>query len=310
MLKILRNKKVTRLVLWGTLILILPAFVIWGAGSISHSKDKGPTYAGIIDDKKISFDAFSESLSAVRCQIYMNYFSQPQVIDVLMKNKAFIGKLAWDMLIMSREAKKRKLKATDAEVINFIRNHPLFSRGGKFDDRIYEYILKNNLSIYPRNFEEMARNALAIQKLNNILTKDVKVTDEEVLERYKLDNEKFKISYNFIDLANGTAETTTPLFSKTDYIEGVGEALPLAEVAIHMNKDDISAPIKVRKGTLTFKLLEIQPIDEEKFKKDKDEYTKKALEAKKNTYLEGWLRKLELNTKILIDFKDYDKYFR
>ncbi|MFH0764763.1 MAG: SurA N-terminal domain-containing protein [Candidatus Omnitrophota bacterium] len=241
MLKLMRNKKVTKFVLWGTLILILPAFVIWGAGSIGKSKEKGPTYAGLIDGKKISFDDFAGSLGAVRCQIFLNYFSQPQVLDAIMKNKEFSGKLAWDMLVMSREAKKRKIKVSDAEVITFIQGHPLFSRGGKFDDRIYEYILRNNLSVYPRSFEEIVRNNLAVQKMNNTLTKDIKVTDEEILDRYKIDNKDF---------------------------------------------------------------------DEEKFKKEKDEYSRKALDAKKNKYLEDWLRGLESNTKLLIDLKDYEKYYR
>ena len=241
MLKLMRNKKVTKIVLWGTLILILPAFVIWGAGSIGKSKDKGPTYAGLIDGRKISFDDFAGSLAAVRCQIFLNYFSQPQVLDAIMKNKELSGKLAWDMLVMSREAKKRKIKVSDAEVINFIRSHPLFSRGGRFDDRIYEYILRNNLAVYPRNFEEIVRNNLAIQKMNNILTKDILTASEEVLSQYKIDNKDF---------------------------------------------------------------------DEERFKKEKDEYSKKVLDAKKNKYLEAWLRRLELNTKLLIDLKDYEKYYR
>jgi len=241
MLKLMRNKKVTKIVLWGTLILILPAFVIWGAGSIGKSKDKGPTYAGLIDGRKISFDDFAGSLAAVRCQIFLNYFSQPKVLDEIMKNKEFAGKLAWDMLIMSHEAKKGKIKVSDAEIINFIRSHPLFSRGGKFDDRIYEYILRNNLSIYPRNFEEIVRNNLAVQKMNNLLAKDIKVSDEETLSQYKIDNKDF---------------------------------------------------------------------DEEKFKSQKDGYSKKVLDAKKNKYLEDWLRGLELNTKILIDLKDYEKYYR
>ena len=241
MLKLMRNKKVTKIVLWGTLILILPAFVIWGAGSLGKDKEKGPKYAGLIDGRKISFEDFAESITAVRCQIFLNYFSQPKILDEIMKNKEFAGKLAWDMLIMSREAKKGKMKAADAEVINFIRTHPLFSRGGKFDERIYEYILKNNLGLYPRNFEEIVRENLSIQKMNSLLTKDIKVTDKEVIEAYKKDNQAF---------------------------------------------------------------------DEEKFKKDKDEFTKKALAAKKNKYLEDWLRRLELNTKILIDLKDYEKYYR
>jgi len=241
MLKLMRNKNVTKIILWGTLILILPAFVIWGTGSLGGSKSKGPTYAGVIDNKKISFDNFADSITAARCQIFMNFFNQPPALEALLKNNEFLGQLGWDMLVMSREVQKRKIKASDKEVIDFIRNHPIFNRNGKFDDRIYQYVLKNNFGVYPRNFEEIIRNSLAIHKLSAIITKDVTISDEEVLSQYKSDNKDF---------------------------------------------------------------------DEEKFKKEKDEYSKKALGVKKNKCMEDWLRKLELNTKLLIDLKDYEKYYR
>jgi hypothetical protein len=241
MLKLMRNKKVTKMVLWGTLILILPAFVIWGAGSIGKSKEKGPKYVGIIDGKKVSFDDFASSLTTVRTQIFMNYFPQPKVMQSIFDNKELMGKLAWVVLVMSREAANKKIKISDAEVISFIRSHPLFLRGGKFDDRIHEYILRNNLGVYPRNFEEITRDNLIIQKMSHILTKDITVTDEEVLSAYKKENEKF---------------------------------------------------------------------DEEKFKKDKDAFTKKALDIKKNAYLEEWLKKAEAGAKLNIDLKEYDKYYR
>ena len=40
MLKIFRKKIVSKVILWGLLILILPAFVMWGSASMSRSKDK------------------------------------------------------------------------------------------------------------------------------------------------------------------------------------------------------------------------------------------------------------------------------
>lgn len=228
------------MVLWGTLILILPAFVIWGTGSMGKSKDKGPSYAGVIDNRKVSFDDFAESITAARCQVFLNLFNQPTALEALLKNNEFLGRLGWDMLMMSHEAKKRKIKVSDKEVIDFIRSHPLFNRNGKFDDRIYEYVLRNNLGVYPRDFEEIVRDILVIYKLNSIITKDVAISDEEVLTQYKNDNKDF---------------------------------------------------------------------NEEKFNKEKGDYSKRVLDGKKNKFMEEWLRKLESNTKVLIDFKDYAKYY-
>ena len=45
MLKVFRNKNVAKAVLWALLILILPAFVLWGTGSMGRS-EKMPVSAG------------------------------------------------------------------------------------------------------------------------------------------------------------------------------------------------------------------------------------------------------------------------
>jgi len=245
MLKLFRKKNVARLVLWGILILILPAFVIWGSGSLGGSREKGPTFVGLINNKKVSFDDFAESLHAIRCQIILNYFNQPKVLDLFLNDKPFMGRLAWDRLIMAKEARKQKIKVPDQNVVNFIRSHPLFLRNGVFDEKLYDYILRNNVGMDPRTFEEIVRDNLAIKRLNDMLTKDIKITDPEILEAYKKDGEKNK-----------------------------------------------------------------QIFDEEKFKKEKDGYSKKALEDKKNKFLEDWLKKLELATSLNIDLKDYGKYYK
>jgi hypothetical protein len=335
MLKLMRNKKVTKMVLWGTLILILPAFVIWGAGNMG-SKDKGPAFVGTINNKKVSFDAFAESLACMRAQILLNFFDQKELLDAFLKNNEFMGKMAWDRLIMLSETRQKKIHVKNEEVIGFIRTLPIFTRNGKFDDRIYGYVLRNNLGLAPRSFEEMMRENIAIQRLNMDMTKDVRVSDEDVLIRYKAENEKFKVIYallgpddaekkytEVLDLMakNGisfekAAEkaslklTTTDLFSKAGYVEGLGEASQLTDAAAKLKIGDLSSPVMTRAGTILFKLLETQNFDEEKFKKEKEEYTKKALADNKNKFLADWLRGLEQKSVLKIDLKEYDKYYK
>ncbi len=246
MLKFFRNKNVAKMVLWGLLILILPAFVLWGTGSIGRSKDKGPTYVGLINGKKVSFDDYAQSISSVRCQIILSFFSRQDMLESLLRNKALMGRAAWDRLILLGEVKKNKIKVSDAEVVSFIRSHPIFLRNGQFDGRLYGYILSYNFNLDPRGFEETVRENLAIKKLNDSMIKDVKVTDEEVSDSYRKEN----------------------------------------------------APDQTQK------------IDEEKFKKEKDEYSKKVLDKKKEALLDNWLKKLESGTTPKIDLSDYEKYYK
>ncbi len=400
MLKYFRNKNITKMVLWGILILILPAFVLWGSGSIGRSKEKGPSFVGIIAKKKVSFDDFYQGMTGARTLMILNYFNQPQLLEAFIKNKPFIAKLAWDRLIMLVEAKKYKIKIPDKDVISYIKSHPLFLRNDKFDDKLYEYILRYNMGIAPRNFEEIVRGNLEIRKLNDILTKDITVNENEILKEYKSSNERFKISYilietkDFLDhaklndasvkdyyekhkdefllpagkgdkegdlrLANfedvkesiksylaeqeakglaykqaedlygqikelmekdklnfetaasklGLKNKESPLFSKVDYLEGIGEAGLLVDAAINLKSNQISNPIVMRGGSIIFRVAESKGIDEGKFKKEKEEFAKKTLENKKMKVLDSWFQEVFLRSHLNIDLKDVEKYYR
>jgi len=340
MLKLLRHKNVSKIVLWGILILILPAFVIWGSGSLGKSGDKGPKFVGTIYGKKVSFDNFASAVSSVRCQIFLNYFNDQKVIGELLKNQPLIGKIAWDRLIMMKEAQRLKIKAGDKEVIAYIQSHPLFMRNGRFNEEMYNYILRNNLSLDPRTFEEIVRENIALQKMNDSLTKNITVSDDELVAYYRAENSKFKISYVLLagreaaknadliykkisdamsidkkdfELASvdaGLSLQETPLFSKTDYIEGLGEALPVAAESAGMKKGDVSGPVMTRKGVILFKLIDEEGFDQNKFTTEKPEYAKKVLALKKNMGLEAWLRGLEQSNTLNINLDEYEKYYK
>ena len=248
MLKFLRRKEIAKAIFWALVILILPAFVLWGTGSLSGSKDReGPRFAGMIDKKKVSFDELYEAITATRSLLVLNYFNQPQALEMLLRDKPLLGKLGWGRLIMLKEAKRYRIKIHDEDVVAFIRSHPLFLRGGAFDEKLYGYVLKYNMGLEPRAFEEIIRSNLEVQRLNDSLTKDITASDEEVLSEYK---------------------------------------------------QELSA------------LKEPKVLDEEKFKKEKDEFSKKVLGMKKTKFLEDWLRRLEAQAKLNIDFKDMDKYYK
>jgi peptidyl-prolyl cis-trans isomerase D len=400
MLKVFRQKSVAKFVLWMILILILPAFVLWGTGSLGRSKEKGPTYAGSISNRKVSFERFAHGLTGVRCQIIMNYYPQPRILEQLLSNKELVGKLAWDRLIMEQLARDAKITATDKEVVDYVKSHPIFARDGKFDARLYDYVLRK-VPIDPRSFEELARETIIIKKLNDAISKDVKITDDEVLESYKKEKGKLRIAYivfaaddyvgkakvddemmkEYYDknkkefklppkagqedasieaiatfdevkdnikgyligaearrLAAEAAEEAskkirqlapsgktdiaaaaeslkmkkfeTQPFSRTDYLNELGEAFPITEAASKMKPGEISQPVEVRKGMVIFTVIEAPKIDDGAFKKDKEEFAKRALDEKKMAYLEGWLRKLDTANQPLIDLKDYEKYYR
>lgn len=398
MLKIFRKKIVSKIILWGLLILILPAFVMWGNASISRSKEKGPRYAGFIDNKKVSFEELDSALAGVRSQIILNYFNQPKILEAFFSNKPLLAKIAWDRLIMISEAKKLKLKITDKDVIKFIQTHPLFSRSGRFDDKFYAYILRNNIGLEPRAFEEMVRENISMQKLAGVLAGDLKVSDEEVADEYKKEYGKLKIEYLFIEpkgflgkvkieeadvkdfyeknrdsliiksnlkgavpdrlatfseaketiekrlkedeavkraskeggdiykevteemakkngtfdkaaLRFGYAVKETPFFSRTDTLDNLGAAQIIAEAASTVKDFEISKPVETNNGVIIFQVVGRQIADEEKFKKEKEEYAKKVREMKSNLLMEEWLKKAEERASLAIKLDEAEKRY-
>jgi len=203
----LRRKKTAKRILIGLAIIIIPAFVLWGAGSLS--KKRLPfKYIGIIDGKKITVDRFIQSAKDVQIGLFLSYFNQPEALKKLQEDRRLLNGLAWENLLIETSAKEAGFKVSDEEVVNFISVHPLFSRGGVFDDKLYKYILRNNLRITPRVFEESIRNFMITAKFKSDIVKSATVTDQELLQSYKNEFEKAKVNYVLIDKENFKENTS------------------------------------------------------------------------------------------------------
>ncbi|GEM_PF-994998 len=198
MLTLLRKKNVAKRVLWALAVILIPAFVLWGAGNISK-KNLGFKYVGSIAGKNISVKEFAGSIKTVRAGLFLNYFSRPEALDKLLKDRGLINRLAWENLIIENGAKKARVNASDGEVVNFITKHPLFTRDGVFNEKFYNYFLQNSLGTAPRDFEENVRDFIISVKFKNDIVKDITVTDEELRRFYQNEFEKAEIDYILID---------------------------------------------------------------------------------------------------------------
>jgi parvulin-like peptidyl-prolyl isomerase len=399
MLKFFRKKIVMKVVLWGLIIIVVPAFVMWGGASMSRSKDKGPGYVGIVDNRKVSFGELSDALLGVRCQIILNYFNQPKALGVILSNKPVLMKLAWDRILMMEEVKKSGIKIPDKEVIYALRTHPLFLRNGVFDDGFYAYTLRNSIGLEPRVFEEIVRENMALQRLSIPFIKDIKISDDEILSEYRKDLSKIKISYillepkDYLDKVNlgegavkdfydknksnlpvkfdpksamperpatfeeskdfvekylkeiearkmlkarseeiykellektgnkgetlanaaskmGLSVKDTDFFSKKDPVEAIGDTPLIVETSYGLKDLELSKPLEIGKGYIIFEVVDKKAADEEAFAKEKEEYSKKVLEARLNPIMEKWLKGLEEKAKLAINLEDADKYFQ
>lgn len=198
MLKQLRNKRTMKQLLWATAILIIPPFVFWGAGSAMRSRQKGPDFAGTIFGRKISLEEYSASLQAAKNQALMMY--GPKFNEV--RDALGLDRMAWDRLMLLREAKNKGLKTPDKEVVETIQRFPFLQSRGQFDQRAYDLILNQAFRTSARQFEEDIRDSLTISKLRDSVIKNIRITNKEIKDAYKRENEKAKIAYILIPVNN------------------------------------------------------------------------------------------------------------
>lgn len=233
MLKQLRNKNVAKKIFIVLALILIPAFVLWGTGSMTKDKAES-TYAGIMSGKKVSNQDYGSSWRAVKNEAIMRYPNFNEIYEQLDLNGQ-----AWDRLILLGEADRQRIKVSDEEVTKTIRSFPFLSMDGRFDVDAYERLLKNTFQTSPRDFEEDMRNSLKIAKLINSVTKNIEVSDDELLKKYKEENEKIKIAY----------VTQSP----RDFTDKVDASEKEAEECYKANSADFKMPERVNIEFIEFK---------------------------------------------------------
>lgn len=190
MSKKLYDKKVQRKIWIVLAIVILPAFILWGSGSIIR-RERNTRYPGVISGKKISWQEYEDALSSIRNLGIIQFGENFSKIEKYMNFPA----QALERILLLTEAKKRKISASDQEVVNTIQNYPFFKEKGLFDQKIYEYMLQYEFRIAARAFEEQIRKNIILGKLFLEITKDVYPKDDQIRGEYQKDNEQLSIDY-------------------------------------------------------------------------------------------------------------------
>jgi parvulin-like peptidyl-prolyl isomerase len=191
MLKQLRNKKTAKKIWIGLAILIVPAFVLWGFGGAFRSKEES-NFAGRIFGKKVSLLDYKDALEAAKNQAIMQFGENFTEVQKYLN----LESQTWERLALLEEAKRRKIKVSDQEVITSIETYPFFkNKTGQFDNRIYSEMLQYVFRTQPRTFEEETRQNLMLEKLYKETTGGVTLDEKEVKEGYTKLNEEISIYF-------------------------------------------------------------------------------------------------------------------
>lgn len=136
------------------------------------------------------------------------------VLTADMLKQMNLKKAAYDNLINRQiiiaKAKDLKLQVSDDELKQLVMNMPALQTDGKFDNRKYQQLLRYN-KLTDADFEAGQKISLAAGKIETIIHEGIKLSDQEVLDLYALQNQK--INLNFIQISgadiSGRVKPTT-----------------------------------------------------------------------------------------------------
>jgi parvulin-like peptidyl-prolyl isomerase len=323
MLHILRDKKTAKKVWIILAIIIIPAFTLWGFSSSGSGKEENKA-AGRIFGKNISNLEFKKAFSAAQVAAILQFGSEFPKVEKYLD----LESQAWERLILLEEAKRRKVRVSDQEVITTIQSMPFFQRKSGFDNKAYTEILRYVFRLQPRTFEEQMRQNLTLAKLYNQITGKIKLDDNQIRQEWLKNNKELSIYYiaglfaegaeqvkpnsqnistneeskktvqnaitacandlkenkpfNQTAKAHGLKAGQTKFFKSSDEIDGLGKASLFWEKANDLKEDQVSEVFSNSQGYYIIKLKAVEPVDEEKFAKDKEALGENMLSREKD----------------------------
>jgi len=178
-LKILRKK--TKLIIW----LIIVVFCLWGAFSLGvQVQHGGRQSAGKVFGKTVSYQEYDRMYKATR--LFSLTGSRVEDPDLLQGQ-------TWHNIILARESRQRRIPVTDEDVRKELtrlltaQNIPLDA------PNVYQNWVRSVSGASPREFEEMIREMLRVQKLIAAVREELseKPADDQVQSKLRRDNRKF-----------------------------------------------------------------------------------------------------------------------
>ncbi len=209
----LRNN--TKMLIWVVVIAFVGLiFLAWGAdfqlGRQAGGGVAAPGEAGKVDGEPISMLDY-QRLVATTVQSRSQQTGQAPDAQA----QVAIQDQVWQSLVqetaLRKEARKREIQATDPEVVYAVMNQPpaelaqlpQFQTDGQFDLAKYQALLRSP-SFDTIALEAQFRRNLPLEKLQQRIMGTAVVSENELWNRYRMQNEKVKISYVLVPSGNFT----------------------------------------------------------------------------------------------------------
>jgi len=167
-------------------------FYSWGAGGRVGGRSG---VVATVDGTNINLSDYDQSYNNLvnfyRDQ-FKGQFSQELVEKLDLKNTALDALIQKSLLL--REAEKQNIEISDKQLLERIKSIPSFQKDNVFSKSLYDNYLSFSHQT-PREFEEKQRESMLMEKVEESIKGNVQVSDAEMREAFKKENDKVKFSY-------------------------------------------------------------------------------------------------------------------
>jgi peptidyl-prolyl cis-trans isomerase D len=206
MLQAMRDK-VMGVLGWVIIGLIIVTFALFGLGS--YMQDKSRVYAAKVNDSEITPRELQMAYQQQRSQMeeMLGEAYDPAMIDdKLLRKRALEGLITQRLLLETAEA--NGMAISDQLLAAYIHSAPVFQDDGSFSEDRYQRLLYQQGQT-PAGFEHSTRQRLIVEQFINGLSQTAFVTDGELAQAYRLQEQKRDFSY-WVVAAQSLQETIEP----------------------------------------------------------------------------------------------------
>jgi len=171
---------------------IAVTFISWGGYQVTSQRSGR---VATVNGETITAEEYRLTYKRLMEQVQQRFGNSlnEEMIKNLQLPKQAIDQLV-DQMLMRQAATELGLRVSNEDLSRSIKSISAFQTAGVFDPRRYQLVLdRNNLS--PESFEVSQRDSLLIEKLNNLITGGVKVSDDEAAEWYNWNNAMVELEF-------------------------------------------------------------------------------------------------------------------
>ena len=192
MLDFLRKRKRNWAIIF-LLGLIIVVFIAFYGGSKFRDRS-------LVEVAEINGEIVSQNEFALLYQRTLDRYREMlkgSVTEEMIKGLNLKGNIIEELIqkkLVIQEARSLGLMASDDDLANHLAKAPEFQVGGRFNKERYLQIIRAN-RLLPAQFEEEQREQITLNRLYSIILDSVHVSDAEVRDRYRLEQEKINLQY-------------------------------------------------------------------------------------------------------------------